>query len=101
MENKTFNINPGLAKAFLKAALETKQTLETRRKLAHEMKIKKHGGKNGDRKRTKRGARHYHGNSFTPRTLIKYQDKPMTPATYRRLHLGNQKKEKTNGPTSN
>ena len=45
------------------------------------------------RKCSKKGAIHHHGEHFKPVHLFFHDDKPMTPAMYRRLHKGAQKRK--------
>lgn len=56
-----------------------------------------HRQKDSGRKKTKKGATHVIGEHFKPKYLIFMEGKPVTPAMYRRLHLGVQNPRKKNG----
>jgi hypothetical protein len=49
-----------------------------------------------NRSRTKKGAKHIMGVQFKSRNTLS-----ITPAKYRRIHMGSQKKKDKNGPKSN
>lgn len=51
-----------------------------------------------DLKKTKKGAKHVVGSHFKPKYLIFVDGKHVTPAMYRRLHLGVKNPRKSNGP---
>lgn len=53
------------------------------------------------RKKTKKGATHIVGEHFKPRFLHFIKGKPVTPAMYRRMHMGVQNPRKQNGSKSN
>lgn len=52
------------------------------------------------RKKTKKGATHVVGEHFKPKFLIYKDGKPVTPAMYRRMHMGVQNPRKKNGSKS-
>jgi len=56
--------------------------------------------KTDGRKKTKKGATHIIGKHFKPRYLIFIDGKPVTPAMYRRMHMGVQNPRKQNGSKS-
>jgi hypothetical protein len=53
-----------------------------------------------NRKKTKKGATHIVGKPFKSRFLIYIDEKPVTPAMYRRMHMGIQNPRKKNGSQS-